>query len=159
MGFRPAQATRVQGRHSGFSFFLILDFSMSALSPDKHIRLIFGLNLNKSVIPRLAPFRLGPWRRWRRGGTYSGAAAAAVSPSGCEAQWGRWMHGRATSAVALAGIANNLRPRYAAGLVLLSMAADGLMQSRLAAPMGKSRIPTRWLGCVERGKQWHPRTK
>ena len=42
----------------------------------------------------------------------------------CDCEPSSHYHAIATSAVALAGLPNNLRARYGAGLVLLSMAAD-----------------------------------
>ena len=42
----------------------------------------------------------------------------------CDCEPSSHYHAIATSAVALAGLPNNLRARYGAGLVLLSMATD-----------------------------------
>ena len=71
---------------------------------------------------------VGPWKA-----TGSRTAALQQLPSRrearrtnhhCDCEPSSHYHAIATSAVALAGLPNNLRARYGAGLVLLSMAAD-----------------------------------
>ena len=113
MGFRPARATRVQARHSGFC----------ASRPGQYIPLIFGLNLNR---PGSWDPEVPPGRRRRRSCCCRLAVRRGSERTNhhCDCEPSSHYHAIATSAVALAGLPNNLRARYGAGLVLLSMAAD-----------------------------------
>jgi len=103
----------LQARHSGFC----------ASRPGQYIPLIFGLNLSR---PGSWDPEVPPGRRRRR----SCCCRLAVRRGGertnhhCDCEPSSHYHAIATSAVALAGLPNNLRARDGAGLVLLSMAAD-----------------------------------